>query len=130
MEVDVMAVGAIEGVSEVNFHQIAYANAQQRSRNVALETPGVVVDHAGSNFVLGFANGPMDHFAALVLAREGRRNVGGKGPTGILAGQLRLGHKDELALVLFLLLFFLGGKTLGARNSEAHNQSSQYNKGE
>src|SRR5574340_1498261 len=104
MEINVVAVSAVERVSKVNFHEIAHADPKKRPGNMPFETPGVVVDHAGSYFTLGFANGPMDHFATLIFARDGRWNIWSEGPTRVLAGQFGFWHKDEVMLVLLWCL--------------------------
>jgi hypothetical protein len=39
---------AVHGISQVYFHEVAHTHAQQRAWHMPLESPSVIVDHAGA----------------------------------------------------------------------------------
>src|SRR5262245_27550565 len=125
VKVDVVRAQTVERISQVHFHNVAYANKKQRTRNMSFKTPGVVINHARSDFALRFTNCPVDHFATLFPAGDGNRDIWSECPTRVFARKMGLRHEHKLSLPLFFWFTLLTEQSL----SEEKAQNYYHNDG-
>src|SRR4029450_1100913 len=97
----------VERISQVHFHKVTNPHTKQWPRNMPFKTPGIVINHARSDFALSFANSPVPHFAALFPTPNRDGNVRGECPTPIFAEKMGLRLEHKLSLTLFLRFILL-----------------------